>query len=130
MKLILLGPSGVGKGTQANLLEKKIQVPKISTGDILRGEIQGQTELGKKAEQFIHDGKLVPDDVVIDIIKNRLQKSDCRSGFILDGFPRTLPQAQALKKITSIDYVIYLKVEEEELIRRLEGRRTCFRCAK
>ena len=130
MKLILLGPPGVGKGTQANLLEKKIQVPKISTGDILRGEIQGQTELGKKAERFIHDGKLVPDDVVIDIIKNRLQKSDCRSGFILDGFPRTLPQAQALKKITSIDYVIYLKVEEEELIRRLEGRRTCFRCAK
>ena len=130
MKLILLGPPGVGKGTQANLLEKKIQSPKISTGDILRNEIQSQSDLGQKAQQFIHEGKLVPDDVVIGIIKNRLQKSDCQPGFILDGFPRTLPQAEALKKITPIDHVIYLKVDEEELIQRLEGRRTCLRCAK
>ncbi len=130
MKLILLGPPGVGKGTQANLLEKKFQIPKISTGDILRSEIQSQSSLGQKAQQFINDGKLVPDEVVIGIIKNRLQKSDCRQGFILDGFPRTLPQAEALKKITPIDHVIYLKCGEEELIKRLEGRRTCSRCAK
>ncbi|MBI3019392.1 MAG: nucleoside monophosphate kinase, partial [Deltaproteobacteria bacterium] len=89
MKLILLGPPGVGKGTQANLLEKKFQIPKISTGDILRHEIQSQSALGQKAQQFINDGKLVPDEVVIGIIKNRLQKYDCRQGFILDGFPRT-----------------------------------------
>ncbi len=130
MKLILLGPPGVGKGTQANLLEKKFQIPKISTGDILRSEIQSQSVLGKKAQQFIHDGKLVPDEIVVGIIKQRLQKPDCNPGFILDGFPRTLPQAEALKKITSIDHIIYLKVEKEELIRRLEGRRTCSRCAK
>lgn len=130
MKLILLGSPGVGKGTQANLLEKKFQIPKISTGDILRREIQSQSALGQKAQQFINDGKLVPDEVVIGIIKNRLQKSDCRAGFILDGFPRTLPQVEALKKITPIDHVIYLKGKEEELIRRLEGRRTCSQCAK
>src|SRR3989338_346334 len=119
MKLILLGPPGVGKGTQANLLEKKIKIPKISTGDILRREIQSESMLGQKAQQFIHDGKLVPDEVVIGIIKNRLKKSDCKAGFILDGFPRTLPQAEALKKITLIDHVIYLKGDEEELIKRL-----------
>lgn len=130
MKLILLGPPGVGKGTQANLLEKKFQIPKISTGDILRREIQDQSALGQKAQQFIQDGKLVPDEVVVSIIKNRLQKADCLQGFILDGFPRTLPQAEALKKMTPIDHVIYLNCDEEELIRRLEGRRTCSRCTK
>jgi len=130
MRLILLGPPGVGKGTQANLLSEKYNIPKISTGDILRKSIQNNTPLGQIAKKTIGEGKLVSDDVVIGIIRERLQEKDCNNGFVLDGFPRTLPQANALEEITPIDHVISLIVDESALIKRLEGRRTCKKCQK
>ncbi len=130
MRLILLGPPGVGKGTQANLLVEKLNIPKISTGDILRRSIEEKTALGLKAQEYMNAGKLVPDEVVVGIIENRLKSSDCKNGFILDGFPRTKVQAEALNKITSIEKVVSLSVEEKDVILRLEGRRTCQSCAK
>lgn len=128
MKLILLGPPGVGKGTQANLLSDKFGIPKISTGDILRRSIEKKTDLGMKAQHFMNAGKLVPDEVVVDIFKSRLSEKDCQKGFILDGFPRTKIQAEALNEITDIDDVISLNAKEREVILRLEGRRTCKTC--
>lgn len=130
MRFVLLGCPGVGKGTQASLLAKKLNIPKISTGDILRSAIEQKNPLGEKAKVYIHEGKLVPDDIVIEIIKERLKGKDCQRGFILDGFPRTTVQAEALTHITSVDIVFYLRVEKNELIKRLEGRRTCVQCAQ
>ena len=127
-RIILLGPPGVGKGTQADFLSEKYHIPKVSTGDILRQSIQNNTPLGQIAKQTIGQGKLVADEVVIGIIEERLSKNDCRSGFILDGFPRTIAQADALCKITAIDHVVSLSVSQNELVRRLEGRRTCQSC--
>ncbi len=133
MRLILLGPPGGGKGTQARLLSEKYNIPQISTGDILREAVKNSTELGRKAQEFMSQGKLVPDEVVIGIIEDRLKTSDCEHGFILDGFPRTIRQAEALNvKLKglelNIDIVLDLLVDFDELIRRLSGRRTCENC--
>ncbi|MEJ2091374.1 MAG: adenylate kinase [Syntrophobacterales bacterium] len=130
MNLILLGGPGAGKGTQAKKLIKKYQIPQISTGDILRAAVKEGTEMGKKAKEYMDAGKLVPDEVVIGIIKDRLKEPDCQKGFILDGFPRTVPQAEALEKVLSgmgkkVDHVVSIDVDEEELVTRLTGRRTC-----
>ena len=133
MDLIFLGPPGAGKGTQAKMLVERYGIPQVSTGDILRAAVAEGTELGKKAKEYMEAGKLVPDEVVIGIIEERLKQSDCEKGFILDGFPRTVPQAEALDKVLEkmgrkIDHVLTLDVPEEELIKRLTGRRTCKKC--
>lgn len=133
MRIILLGPPGAGKGTQSRLLEEKLHIPQISTGDILREAKREGTPLGKKAECFMREGKLVPDEVVIGIIEERLKKRDCREGFILDGFPRTVNQAEALGKMLAfkelqIDAVVNFKVPDETVVTRLSGRRTCAEC--
>jgi adenylate kinase len=131
--LILLGPPGVGKGTQAKLLIDKFGIPQISTGDILRAAVKDLTPMGVKAKGFMDSGALVPDAVVIGIVEERLAQQDCAKGFILDGFPRTVAQADALKQVLTglergIDHVISLSVEKAELLKRLTGRRTCAKC--
>ncbi|MFW6180775.1 MAG: adenylate kinase [Spirochaetota bacterium] len=123
MNTILMGPPGAGKGTHAADISQKYGIPHISTGDILRAEVQKGTELGKTAKKFMDQGRLVPDDIIMEIIRRRLQEDDCREGFLFDGFPRTLNQARMLDKITSIDAVIYLKCDDDILIKRLTGRR-------
>jgi len=133
MNLILLGPPGAGKGTQAQMIVERYHIPQISTGDILRKAVKEATPLGTKAKTFMDQGQLVPDEVVIGIIDERLRATDCKPGFILDGFPRTIAQAEALQPILvnmgrSIDHVINIKVNAEELVRRLTGRRTCRSC--
>ncbi len=133
MNLILLGPPGAGKGTQAQMIVERYRIPQISTGDILRAAVKQASPLGKQAKTFMDRGELVPDEVVIGIIDERLRASDCHGGFILDGFPRTTPQAEALQAILTnigkgIDHVINIEVESEELVRRLTGRRTCKNC--
>ncbi len=133
MNLILLGPPGAGKGTQAQRMVEHYRIPQISTGDILRAAVKDSTPLGAKAKGFMDQGRLVPDEVVIGIIAERLKAKDCNSGFILDGFPRTIPQAEALEPILTklekkIDHVINIEVDSEELVRRLTGRRTCKNC--
>jgi len=133
MNLILLGPPGAGKGTQAQMVVDHYHLPQISTGDILRAAVKGGTPLGKQAKTFMEKGQLVPDEVVIGIIDERLRTPDCHPGFILDGFPRTIAQAEALQNILakigrSIDHVINIEVDTEELVRRLTGRRTCKNC--
>jgi adenylate kinase len=133
MNLILLGPPGAGKGTQAQMIVERYHIPQISTGDILRKAVKEGTPLGKKAKAFMDQGQLVPDEVVIGIIDGRLRAPDCNPGFILDGFPRTIAQAEALQPILnkmgkSIDHVINIEVDTEELVQRLTGRRTCKNC--
>jgi len=133
MRLILLGPPGAGKGTQAKRLVEKYGIPQISTGDILRAAVRDGTEMGKAAKGFMDAGKLVPDSVVIGIIEDRLQEDDCRNGFILDGFPRTVAQADALKGVVAklglaVDHVVSVEVANEELVVRLTGRRSCGGC--
>ncbi len=133
INLILLGPPGAGKGTQAQMISERYHIPQISTGDILRKAVRENTLLGMRAKEFMERGELVPDEVVIGIVEERLKEPDCERGFILDGFPRTRPQAEALQKILAnigkaINYVINIEVEDEELIRRLSGRRTCRDC--
>jgi adenylate kinase len=133
MNLILLGPPGAGKGTQAQMIVDRYHLPQISTGDILRAAVKEGTSLGKQAKTLMDRGQLVPDEVVIGIIDERLRASDCNAGFILDGFPRTTPQAEALQAILtkirkSVDHVINIEVDPEELVRRLTGRRTCNNC--
>jgi len=125
MKIILIGAPGAGKGTQAAFLTKEFGIPQISTGDMLRAAVGEKTELGLKAKDFMNQGKLVPDNLIIDLVKLRINKSDCKNGFLLDGFPRTIPQAQAMidAKIF-IDYVIEVSVPDNEIIKRLTGRRT------
>jgi len=133
MNLILLGAPGAGKGTQAKFIVEKYGIPQISTGDMLREAVAKGTELGRKAKEFMDQGKLVPDDIVIGIVKERLKQKDCERGFILDGFPRTKAQAEALDKIMEemgkkIDAVINISVPEEEVVRRIVNRRTCRKC--
>lgn len=135
MNLILLGPPGAGKGTQAKILTKKYGIPQISTGDILRAAVKEQTPMGVRAKVFMDSGALVTDEVVVGIVEERLAKPDCGSGFILDGFPRTVMQADALSQMLkdlgkSIDHVISLSVDKEELLERVTGRRTCRSCGK
>lgn len=129
MNLILLGAPGAGKGTQAEKICEKLSIPAISTGNILREAIAGKTEMGLKAKSYIDAGKLVPDEVVIGIINDRLKEDDCKNGFILDGFPRTIPQAEALDRMNvRIDRVIDIEVADEKIAARLSGRRVCLKC--
>lgn len=129
MNIILLGAPGAGKGTQAELICKKLNIPTISTGNIIREALKSGTEMGLKAKSFMDAGQLVPDDVVIGIIKERLKKDDCKNGFILDGFPRTIPQAEALDKMgVTIDKVIDIEVADEAIVKRMSGRRVCEKC--
>ena len=135
MNLILLGPPGAGKGTQAKMMIDKYHIPQISTGDILRAALKERTPLGLKAKEYMDKGLLVPDEVVIDIIRERLKEKDCQNGYILDGFPRTVAQAEALDKVLSamnsgIDHVISIEVDKGELVKRLTGRRTCRQCGR
>ena len=129
MKLILLGAPGAGKGTQAELIAAKLQIPTISTGNILREAIKDGTETGLKAKCFMDQGKLVPDDVIIDIVRERLAQSDCDKGYILDGMPRTIPQAQALEDAgIHFDSVISIEIEDAVIEKRMTGRRVCLAC--
>jgi adenylate kinase len=128
LNIVLLGPPGVGKGTYAELLSKKYKIPHISTGQMFRDAIKEGTELGKKVEGFIAKGDLVPDDITIEVVKVRLKKVDCKNGFFLDGFPRTIPQTEALEKIRKIDKVLNFVASEETITERLSWRRTCGKC--
>ena len=131
MKLILLGAPGAGKGTQAAVISERYHIPQISTGNIIRAALKSGTEMGKMAKSFIEEGKLVPDEVVIGIIKDRLAEDDCKDGFILDGFPRTIPQAEALDKMgIEIDKVIDIEVPDEVIVDRMSGRRVCEKCGR
>lgn len=124
MKIILLGTPGAGKGTQAQFLTKAFNIPQISTGDMLRAAIKEGTELGKLAKSFMDEGKLVTDDIIIGLVKERIEKEDCKNGFLLDGFPRTIAQADALKDAgVAIDAVIEIDVPDEEIVKRMSGRR-------
>ena len=129
MNLILLGAPGAGKGTQAEVICNHLQIPAISTGNILREAIANGTETGLRAKAYMDGGKLVPDEVVIAILQDRISKDDCKNGFILDGFPRTVPQAEALDKMgVRIDKVIDIEVADEKIMQRLSGRRVCEKC--
>jgi adenylate kinase len=130
MKIILFGPPGAGKGTQAKVMAKELGLPHISTGDILRGEVKNNTELGKEARGFMDSGKLVPDSLVTEMVKKRMAQDDVKNGFILDGFPRTETQAKALDALlkTGVDRAIYLMTSEKVVVQRLTGRRVCPKC--
>ena len=124
MRLILLGGPGAGKGTQANYIKDKYQIPQISTGDMLRAALKQGTELGLKAKSFMDSGGLVPDEVIIGLVKERIKEDDCKNGFLFDGFPRTIPQADAMKDAgVGIDAVVEIDVPDEEIIKRMSGRR-------
>jgi adenylate kinase len=135
MRLVLVGPPGAGKGTQAEFIAAHLSVPKISTGDIFRANVSQGTPLGVEAKRYMDAGKLVPDEVTINMVRDRLAEADASEGFLLDGFPRTTPQAAALDKLladlgTALDLVLELVVDDDEVIRRLSGRRTCRGCGK
>ncbi len=124
MRLILLGGPGAGKGTQANFVKEKYQIPQISTGDMLRAAVKAGTDLGKKAKEYMDAGKLVPDDVIIGLVKVRIEQPDCEKGFLFDGFPRTIPQADAMKDAgVNIEAVVDINVPDAEIIKRMSGRR-------
>jgi len=133
IRVVLLGAPGAGKGTQAKLLQEKFAAPQISTGDILRQAVADQTALGKQAADFIKRGALVPDDVIVGMIGERLKQSDCQHGFVLDGFPRTIPQAHSLDELLArlgckLDCVLAVEVPQTEIVARLSGRRSCKNC--
>ncbi len=133
MNIILLGPPGAGKGTQADLLQQELGLPHVASGDLFRYNLKNETELGLLAKQYMDRGDLVPDDVTIAMVRDRLEQPDCDDGVVLDGFPRTIPQAEALEEMLkdmrrTLDGAIYIKVAEDELVRRLSGRRICREC--
>ena len=129
MKLILLGAPGAGKGTQAEIISEKYNIPTVSTGNIIRAALKNGTEMGLKAKSYIDAGELVPDNVVIGIIKERLSEPDCKEGYILDGFPRTIPQAVALDDMGFvIDAALSIEVADSEIVKRMSGRRVCEKC--
>ena len=131
MRLILLGAPGAGKGTQAEILSKELNIPTISTGNILRAAMKNGTPVGLRAKSYVEAGKLVPDDVIIGIIEERLAQPDCGKGYILDGVPRTIPQAQAMEeKGVGVDWAISLEVADQVIIERMSGRRTCKNCSQ
>lgn len=133
MKIIMLGAPGAGKGTQAKQIAEKYKIPHISTGDIFRANIKNGTELGNKAKTYMDQGLLVPDELVVDLVVDRVKQEDCENGYVLDGFPRTIPQAEALDKALEaigekIDYAIDVEVPDENIVRRMSGRRACVSC--
>ena len=129
MKLILFGPPGAGKGTQAEIISEKYNIPAISTGAMIREAIKNGTEVGKKAKDVIERGELVSDDIIVGIVSERIAQSDCKNGFILDGFPRTVPQAEALEKLVpDITAVVEIDLSDEKIVERMSGRRTCPDC--
>lgn len=128
MNIIFLGPPGAGKGTQAQIVCQRLGIPQVSTGDMLRAAIAAGTEMGRKAKEYMDQGQLVPDEVVIGIVKDRLADPDCQKGYILDGFPRTVEQAKALSTFAKIDVAINLDVPDDVLVKRLSGRRVCPLC--
>ena len=135
MNIILIGPPGAGKGTQAEKISEKYQIPTISTGDIFRDHIKNETAIGLKVKEIIHEGQLVPDDITIGLVQERISKQDCIKGYVLDGFPRTIHQAEALDQILAensqhVDLVVCLVVNDETIIERLSGRRLCKECGK
>ncbi|MCK9872676.1 adenylate kinase [Nocardiopsis dassonvillei] len=135
MRAVLVGPPGAGKGTQAQILASELSIPKVSTGDIFRANVSGKTDLGKKAKEYMDRGDLVPDEVTNAMVKDRLAQEDAAEGFLLDGFPRNVPQAETLKGIladlhTTLDVVLELRVDEEEVVKRLSGRRSCPECGQ
>ena len=131
MKLILLGAPGAGKGTQAEILSKMLNIPTISTGNILRAAMKNGTPVGLKAKEYVESGKLVPDEVIIGIVNERLAEADCANGYILDGMPRTIPQAEALENIgIDIDCALSIEIADEVIIQRMSGRRTCKDCSQ
>ena len=135
MRAVLVGPPGAGKGTQAQFIASHLAIPKISTGDIFRSNVSTGTALGRRAKDYMDRGDLVPDEVTIAMVTSRLQEDDAQAGFLLDGFPRTVPQAETLKKLlsdwdTRLDIVLELVVDDDEVVRRLSGRRTCRRCGR
>lgn len=135
MRVVLVGPPGAGKGTQAQFIASHLSIPKISTGDIFRANVSGGTPLGKLAKEYMDRGDLVPDEVTVAMVRDRLSEDDAQEGFLLDGFPRNVPQAEILKKMLAdwglaLDVVLELVVDDEEVIRRLAGRRTCRSCGK
>ncbi|MFX1295909.1 MAG: adenylate kinase [Promethearchaeota archaeon] len=128
MKVILLGAPGAGKGTQSKSITKKYEIPQISTGDILRKAVREESKVGKMAKSYMDEGKLVPDDFIIEIMKARLNEPDCSKGYVLDGFPRTINQAEKLEAIAQVDVVINLVVSTETILKRLTSRRSCSKC--
>ncbi len=128
MNIIFLGPPGAGKGTHAQLLMKELGIPQISTGDMLRQAMKAETEMGLAAKRYIEAGELVPDEVVIGIVKDRLAADDCKNGYILDGFPRTVKQAEALDEFAAIDVALNIALDDDIIINRLAGRRVCLKC--
>jgi adenylate kinase len=135
VRIVLVGPPGAGKGTQAQFIASHLSIPKISTGDIFRANVSGNTPLGQKAKEYMDRGDLVPDEVTIAMVRDRLAEDDAQEGFLLDGFPRNVPQAETLKKILSemdrkLDLVLELVVDDDEVVRRLSGRRTCRKCGR
>lgn len=133
MKIIMLGAPGAGKGTQAKKIAAKYDIPHISTGDIFRANIKNGTELGNKAKTYMDQGLLVPDELVVDLVVDRVQQDDCKNGYVLDGFPRTIPQAEALDKALAalgdkVDYAIDVNVPDENIVNRMGGRRACVGC--
>ena len=135
MRAVLVGPPGAGKGTQAQFIASHLAIPKISTGDIFRANVSTGTTLGRRAKDYMDRGDLVPDEVTIAMVTSRLQEDDAQAGFLLDGFPRNVPQAETLKKLlsdwdTRLDIVLELVVDDDEVVRRLSGRRTCRRCGR
>ena len=133
MKIIMLGAPGAGKGTQAKMIAEKYSIPHISTGDIFRANIKNGTELGKKAKSYMDKGQLVPDELTLDLIMDRFKEDDCKNGYVLDGFPRTIPQAEALDKALEtagekVDFAIDVDVPDENIVKRMGGRRACVNC--
>ena len=133
MKIIMLGAPGAGKGTQAAMIAEKYKIPHISTGDIFRANIKNGTELGKEAKKYMDEGKLVPDELTVRILLDRVAQNDCGKGYVLDGFPRTIPQAEVLdeelKKLgDKVDFAINVDVPDENIINRMSGRRACLKC--
>ncbi|MDY3110528.1 MAG: adenylate kinase [Lachnospiraceae bacterium] len=133
MKIVMLGAPGAGKGTQAKMIAEKYRIPHISTGDIFRANIKNGTELGKQAKEYMDKGQLVPDELTVKILLDRVAQEDCKNGYVLDGFPRTIPQAEVLDKALTelgdhIDYAIDVNVPDENIIKRMSGRRACLTC--
>ncbi|HEY3681446.1 MAG TPA: adenylate kinase [Streptosporangiaceae bacterium] len=135
MRVVLVGPPGAGKGTQAQFIAARLSIPKISTGDIFRANVKGGTELGRKAREYMDRGDLVPDEITIAMVRDRLAEDDARAGFLLDGFPRNVPQAEVLGEMLAdlgakLDVVLELMVDDDEVVRRLSGRRMCPNCGR